>query len=101
MVEITALPASNMYLGWVGLPGGLLHSYFEVVNTSSLRLCAHPSSYEYLARPQVLISAAVGTVSTQKNVVDLWWNTTFLAADGEPRPAFSNPGCVPCDSRSV
>ena len=38
--------------------------------------------------PQVLISAAVGTVSTQKNVIDLWWNTTFLATNGEPRLCF-------------
>lgn len=38
--------------------------------------------------PQVLLSAAVGTVSTQKDVIDLWWNTTFLAEDGKPSVAW-------------
>ena len=33
---------------------------------------------------QVLLSASVGTASTQKTVIDLWWNTTFLEANGEP-----------------
>lgn len=61
--------------------------------------CANLSSHKLM--PQVLISAAVGTASTQKNVIDLWWNTTFLSTDGELQTVLSSPGHVPCVTRSL
>lgn len=32
---------------------------------------------------QVTFTAAVGMASTHKEVMDLWWNTAFLAPEGE------------------
>lgn len=32
---------------------------------------------------QIVFSAGAGAAATQKDVVDLWWNTTFVPGEGK------------------